>query len=79
MSLRLTQLIKIPPLHKLRRALRHVSRRGFVGACVWCGHGYRRFSLQIESAHLKQCAGYQKAEQRPENLQREHETDNLAS
>ena len=68
MSQRITQLIQIPPLHKLRRALRRVSGRGFVGACVWCGHGYRRFSLQTESVHLKQCAEYQRAELRPENL-----------
>lgn len=63
-----TQLIKIPPLHKVVRALRRASSRGFVGACVWYGHGYRRFSLQIESAHLKNCAEYQKAKQRPENV-----------
>jgi hypothetical protein len=68
MSKRTMQLIQIPPLHKLRRALRRASRRGFVGACVWCGHGYRRFSLQIESAHLTNCAEYQRAKQRPENL-----------
>ncbi len=79
MSQRITQLIKIPPLHKLKRALRRAFRLGFVGACVWCGHGYRRFSLQIESAHLKHCAEYQRAKQRPENLLREHEADTLAS
>lgn len=67
MSQRITQFI-VPPLHKLRRALRHVSSRRFGGACVWCGLGYRRFSLQIESAHLKQCAEYQRAKQHPENL-----------
>ena len=68
MSPRITQLIQTPPLHKLRRALRRASNRGFVGACVWCGHGYRRFSIQIESAHLKQCAEYQRVKLWPENL-----------
>ena len=70
MSRRTTQPIRIPPLHTLRRALRRAYRRGFVGACVWCGHGYRRFSLQIQSAHLKHCADYQRAE---------HDADILAS
>ena len=64
MSQRITHLIKIPPRHKLQRALGRASSRGFVGACLWCGHGYRRFSLRIESAHLKNCAKYQRAKQR---------------
>lgn len=59
-----------PPWQRLRRALRRASRRGFVGACVWCSHGYRRFSLEIQAAHLKDCAKYQRAKQRlPENLE----------
>ena len=53
--------IKIPPRRKLVRALRRASRAGFVGACVWCGHGYKRFSLKIQEAHLKECAEYQRA------------------
>ena len=55
------QKIKIPPRHKVRRAFRRVSRQGFRAACIWCGHGYRRFSSEIEDAHLAKCAEYQKA------------------
>jgi hypothetical protein len=33
----------------------------FVGACVWCGHGYGQFSLDIQAAHLKDCVEYQRA------------------
>jgi hypothetical protein len=63
-------LLKIPPEHKLRRALRRASRLDFVGACVWCGHGYRRFSLDIQEAHLRDCAEYQRAKRcLPKNLE----------
>ena len=63
-------LLNIPPEHKLRRALRRASRLDFVGACVWCGHGYRRFSLDIQEAHLKDCAEYQRAKRcLPKNLE----------
>ena len=53
--------IKLPPEHKLRRALRRLSRPGFAGVCVWCGYRYRRFNLEIQQAHLKDCAEYQRA------------------
>jgi len=56
------QPIKIPPEHKIRRAIRRLARPGIVGVCIWCGHGYRRFDLDIQDAHLKKCA-YQKAKQ----------------
>jgi hypothetical protein len=68
MSQRITQLIKVPPRHKLKLALRRAFSGGFVGACVWCGHGYTRFSPKIQSAHLRDCAEYQRAKQHPENL-----------
>jgi hypothetical protein len=53
--------IKIPPRHKVLRAFRRASRRGFVGACLWCGHGYKRFSREIQAAHLRDCAAYHRA------------------
>jgi hypothetical protein len=24
-----------------------------VAACIWCGHGYRQFSHEIEAAHFR--------------------------
>jgi hypothetical protein len=50
-------LLNIPPEHKLRRALRRLSRPGLAGICVWCGHGYRRgeYSPEAEDAHMLQC------------------------
>jgi hypothetical protein len=52
--------IEIPPRRTLLRALGRASRYDFVGACVWCGHGYRQFSLEIQEVHLKGCAEYQR-------------------
>jgi hypothetical protein len=56
--------LKVPPRHRFLHALRRAFRPGIVGACVWCGHGYRRFSRKIEAAHLKDCAEYQRASSR---------------
>jgi len=53
--------IEIPPRRTLLRALGRASRYDFVGACVWCRHGYRQFSLNIQAAHLKDCVEYQRA------------------
>lgn len=55
------QKIKIPPVDKIRRAFRRVSRQGFRAACIWCGQGYRRFSAEIQDAHLEKCHEYQRA------------------
>jgi hypothetical protein len=57
--------LKIPLQHKLWRALRRASRHGFVGTCVWCGHGYKRFSHEIQEAHLTDCVEYQRAKRSP--------------
>ena len=38
--------IKLPPEHKLRRALRRLPRPGLAGVCVWCGYCYWRFKMQ---------------------------------
>jgi hypothetical protein len=52
--------LKLPPMHKMIRALRRASRPGFVGACVWCGHAYRRgeYSPEAQDAHLLECPSY---------------------
>lgn len=50
--------LKVPPMHKFLRAARRASHPGTVGACLWCGHAYKRFSLAIQDAHLLQCPSY---------------------
>jgi hypothetical protein len=51
--------IKLPPQHKLSRAVRKASRAGFGAACIWCGHAYRlgEFTREAEDSHLLQCPG----------------------
>jgi hypothetical protein len=51
---------KIPPQHKLRRAIRRASRPGFGASCLWCGHGYRlgEYTPEAEDAHLLRCASF---------------------
>jgi hypothetical protein len=50
--------LKFPPEHRLRRALRRLSDPGFAGVCVSYGHRYKRFSLEIQDAHLLRCPSY---------------------
>jgi hypothetical protein len=52
--------ITIPPMHKMLRAARRASRPGFVGACLWCGHGYRRgqYSPAAQDAHMLECPSF---------------------
>lgn len=52
--------IKVPPTHKLRRAIRRASRPRFGAACIWCGHGYRlwQYTRAAEDAHLLKCPGF---------------------
>jgi hypothetical protein len=45
-------LIQFPPdtEAKLKRSLKQAARYG--AACLWCGHGYREYSLQLEDEHF---------------------------
>jgi hypothetical protein len=55
--------IKMPPAVGMAKAARKISR-GFRAACVWCGHGYRKYAREIEHAHLQNCEPYQAAKSR---------------
>jgi hypothetical protein len=37
---------------KATRAVTKLNRRGVVGACFWCGHGYREYSPKLEDEHF---------------------------
>jgi hypothetical protein len=45
-------LIQFPPdtEAKLKRSIKQAARYG--AACFWCGHGYRKYSLQMEDEHF---------------------------
>lgn len=52
--------IKVPPQHKLRRAMRRASRHTDCGAfCAWCGRGYSPSSDLVGSPPpvSSECAG----------------------
>jgi hypothetical protein len=40
------------------RAVRNLNRRGVVGVGFWCGHGYREYSPETETAYLLECPEY---------------------
>ena len=50
--------IKVPR-HDLPGAARRASSRHCVGVCLWCGHGYTKFNLEIQARHLNSCVEYQ--------------------
>lgn len=52
--------IKMPPAVGVIRAARKINR-GFCAACVWCGHGYPKYTRETEDAHLRDCKPYQAA------------------
>ena len=68
--------IKFPPQHKVRRAVRRASRRGFGASCLWCGHGYRlgEYTPEAEDAHMLLCPNYPDEGKQAirERQQREH-------
>lgn len=37
---------------KLRRAVRNAKKPRMVAACFWCGHGYTKYTHEIEDEHF---------------------------
>ncbi len=49
------------PRHDFPGAAHRAFRCRCVGVCLWCGHGYTKFNLEIQARHLKSCVEYQRA------------------
>jgi hypothetical protein len=37
---------------KVRRAVRKGKKPGVVAVCFWCGHGYTKYSPELEDEHF---------------------------